>query len=132
MLVRGFDHADPIQKRKLYRKANTARALLRPYGEGISLYMQFDYFPTNFFSNFSSRTRLDALIEMVVSHRYSFQNFDRLPIQELGERAFTFFRDERLRASTFKKKVSLLMQPLGVSARTYFGLPHYKASGSEY
>jgi hypothetical protein len=114
MLVRGFVSENEQRKQELYRKALAARALLRPYGEGLSLYMQYDYFPANYFGSFGPRCEIDALAEVIVSQRFSFQKYDRLDIQELGRLAASFFRGERLCLRTLQKKMSVLSNPLRV------------------
>ncbi|HWC95907.1 MAG TPA: hypothetical protein VG456_04140 [Candidatus Sulfopaludibacter sp.] len=114
MLVRAFSSSNGLRKQQLYQKASAARTLLRPYGEGLSLYLQFDYFPANYFSDFGPRCEVDALAEVIISQRFSFQKYDSLDLAELGRRASSFFPDERLNLRTLQKKMSLLSQPLGI------------------
>jgi len=113
LLISAHHEVDEKKKRHLYEKYVAARQMLMPYGEGLSLFAEFDYYPANFAMPAGDHNDFDELFELVVSNRYSFQSYERQPVSEVNIHADRFIRAFRLTPEGLAKRERLMMMPLG-------------------
>jgi hypothetical protein len=103
-------HEPTAENQEQLRKVIACRRLLAPIGEGLALYTQFDYFPSNFFIGAGKRSPYDGFLEFLVARR-GFEdrgdNADDLPTSAWKALAAARFTDDALR-----KKRGLLESPL--------------------
>lgn len=98
----------PESKEEL-RKVIVCRKLLSPISEGLALYTQFDYFPSNFFIGAGQRSPYDAMVEFLLARR-GFEKTEGNDF-DLAHAAWDALIATRLSDSALRKKCRLLETP---------------------
>lgn len=102
-------------------KVLALRALLAPFGEGLALYAQYDYFPANFFGDFGTHSSFDSLVEYVLraDHRYmKDEGRHSTNMHRLLEDTHAFYETVRMSEDALRRKRDLLRTPF------FSGEPH--------
>ncbi|HWF90622.1 MAG TPA: hypothetical protein VN659_17390, partial [Pyrinomonadaceae bacterium] len=113
------------QKEEL-RKVIACRRLLSPISEGLALYTQFDYFPSNFFIGAGERSPYDAMIEFLLARRGFEETITAR--YDLGDAAWEALCQTRLTATALNKKLELLKTPFLILDNHVTGYLIIKAS----
>jgi hypothetical protein len=101
-----------LASQRALSKVIAIRQLLAPLTEGLALYAQYDYFPSNYYSTFGPRSSFDALLEFVITKRYTLNAPSGTGMAALRDQAEDFFSTWRLSPDCLQRKRALLRTPL--------------------